>query len=95
MRTGMSGKKLLFHVGPAVCREKKLLFRVGPARYVTYDDVRQSEECGPKTAKAIWNKLPFQSMEQVIASLHFTSLLHGPSRAAHARDDHGPVASSR
>ena len=73
MCTVMSGKKLLFHVGPAVCREKKLLFRVGPARYVTYDDVRQSEECGPKTAKAIWNKLPFQSMEQVIASLHFTS----------------------
>ena len=46
--------------------ETKLLFIHGPAYYLTLEDVRQTKECGSKTARAIWNKLPFVSMEQVM-----------------------------
>ena len=46
--------------------EKKLLFRHGPNYYVALEDVQAVLSCGPKTAKAIWSKLPFVSMEEVM-----------------------------
>lgn len=47
----------------------KRVFVTGPKIYVTFQELADVPGCGPRTTIAIWERLPYKSMEDVLAHL--------------------------